>query len=49
VLESLLDSITQEEKQAEKHKKSTANPLFAKPQNTQQSAPKKVEKKRIRV
>jgi preprotein translocase subunit SecA len=48
-LENLLDSITKEEKQAEKKKKNNTNPLFAQPQNAPKSAPKKVEKKRIRV
>lgn len=47
-LEKMLESFTKEEKQAE-IKKSQANPLFAQPQNTPKSAPKKVEKKRMRV
>jgi preprotein translocase subunit SecA len=48
-LENLLDSITKEEKQAEKPKKNNVNPLFAQPQNIPKSTPKKVEKKKIRV
>ena len=48
-LEKMLDSFTKEEKQAEKKQKNNTNPLFAQPQNTPKSAPKKVEKKKIRV
>jgi preprotein translocase subunit SecA len=48
-LENLLDSITKEEKQEEKKKINNTNPLFAQPQNSPKSAPKKVEKKKIRV
>ena len=48
-LNKMLDNFSKEEKQAEKKQKNNTNPLFAQPQNTPKSAPKKVEKKKIRV
>lgn len=48
-LEKLLDNFSKEEKKAEKKQKSTANPLFAQPQNAPKSTQPKTEKKRIRV